>query len=236
MNFALLGTLANCGAVIVGSLLGLLFKKGIPTRISDALMKGMGLCVLCIGISGAIKCQNTLVLIFSIIFGAVIGELIDLDKWIGKLGEKIEKSFGATDGNVTQGFVTATLLFCVGAMSVLGPLESGLLKNHTTQFIKSVLDFVASIIYASSLGIGVIFSAVSVFVLQGSITVLAQWLSPLFTEVVITEMTAVGSLLIIALSLNILGITKIKIMNYLPAVFLAIPFCRLYEILSGFFA
>ena len=236
MNFILLGALVNCAAVIVGSLLGLLFKKGIPEKISDTVMKGMGLCVLWIGVTGAIKGQNALVMIFSLLFGAVIGELIDLDKWVGRLGEWIEKKVGKNHGNVTQGFVTATLLFCVGAMSVLGPLESGINNNHTTQYTKSVLDFVSSIIYTSSLGIGVIFSAASVLLLQGGITLLAQWISPVLTDTVITEMTAVGSLLIIGLALNILGITKLKIMNYLPAVFLTILFCRLYDIAASLMA
>ncbi len=231
MNFIMLGALVNCGAIMVGSLIGMLFKKGIPERISDTVMKGMGLCVLWIGITGAIKGQNPLVMIFSLLFGAVIGELIDLDKLVGRLGSFIEKKVGTSHGNVTQGFVTATLLFCVGAMSVLGPLESGLNNNHTTQYTKSVLDFVSSIIYSSSLGIGVIFSAGAVLLFQGGITLLAGWIAPILTDSVVTEMTAVGSLLIIGLALNILGITKLKIMNYLPAVFLSILFCRLYDIL-----
>ena len=234
MNFSLLGALVNCGAVIIGSLLGLLFKKGIPEKVSDTIMKGMALAVLWIGITGAIKGQNALVMIFSVLFGAIIGELIDLDKWVTRLGEWIQKKVGTGHGNVTQGFVTATLLFCVGAMSVLGPLESGLRNDHTTQFTKSVLDFVSSIIYTSSLGIGVIFSAFSVLLLQGGITLVAQWVSPILTDSVVTEMTAVGSLLIIGLALNILGVTKLKIMNYLPAVFLAILFSRLYDIAIAF--
>jgi len=236
MNFALLGALVNCGAVIIGSLLGLVFKKGIPEKVSDTVMKGMGLCVLWIGVTGAIKGQNALVMIFSLLFGAVIGELIDLDRWVGKLGEWIEKKVGNKHGNVTQGFVTATLLFCVGAMSVLGPLESGLKNDHSTQYTKSVLDFVSSVIYTSSLGIGVIFSAVSVLLLQGSLTVLAEWVGPLLTDDVVTEMTAVGSLLIVGLAFNMLGITKLKIMNYLPAVFLTVLFCRLYDMVIAFLA
>lgn len=234
MNFPLLGALVNCGAVIIGSLLGLLFKKGIPEKVSDTVMKGMGLCVLWIGVTGAIKGQNALVMIFSLLFGAIIGELIDLDRWVGRLGDWIQKKVGAGHGNVTQGFVTATLLFCVGAMSVLGPIESGLSNDHTTQYTKSVLDFVSSVIYTSSLGIGVIFSALSVLLLQGSLTVLAEWVGPLLTDSVVVDMTAVGSLLIVGLALNMLGITKLKIMNYLPAVFLTVLFSRLYDIISAF--
>lgn len=231
MNFSLLGALVNFGLVIVGSLIGLLFKKGIPERVSNAILKGMALCVLWIGITGAIKGQNALVMIFSILFGTIIGELIDLDKWVNKLGEWIQKKVGTGHGNITEGFVTATLLFCVGAMSVLGPLESGLKLDHTTQFTKAVIDCVCAAIYTSSLGIGVIFSAFSVLFLQGGITLCAGWLAPLLSDAVVTEMTAVGSLLIIGLALNLLGLTKLKIMNYLPAVFLTVLFCRLYDII-----
>ena len=236
MNFIMLGALVNCGAVIIGSLIGLLFKKGISERVSETVMKGMALCVLWIGVTGAIEespetdgTKRALVIIFSLLFGAVVGELIDLDKWVGRLGAWIEKKVGTGHGNVTQGFVTATLLFCVGAMSVLGPLESGLKNDHTTQYTKSVLDFVSSVIYTSSMGIGVIFSAVSVLVLQGGTTLFSQWISPVLTDAVVAEMSVVGSLLIVGLAFNILGITKLKIMNYLPAVFLTIPFCRLYD-------
>lgn len=234
MNFSLLGALVNFGLVIVGSLVGLLFKKGIPERISSAILKGMALCVLWIGITGAIKGQNALVIIFSILFGTIIGELIDLDRWVNKLGEWIQKKVGTGHGNITEGFVTTTLLFCVGAMSVLGPLESGLMLDHTTQFTKSVIDCVCAAIYTSSLGIGVIFSAFSVLFLQGGITLCAGWLAPFLSDAVVTEMTAVGSLLIIGLSLNMLGLTKFKIMNYLPAVFLTVIFCRIYDIIIAF--
>lgn len=235
MNFSLLGALVNFGLVIVGSLVGVLFKKGIPERISNAIIKGMALCVLWIGITGAIKGQNALVMIFSILFGTIIGELIDLDRWVNKLGEWLQKKFGTGHGNITEGFVTATLLFCVGAMSVLGPLESALKLDHTTQFTKAVIDCVCAAIYTSSLGIGVIFSAFPVLFLQGGLTLCAGWIAPFLSDAVITEMTAVGSLLIIGLSLNLLGLTKLKIMNYLPAVFLSVLFCRLYDIAIAFF-
>ena len=233
MNFAMLGALVNFGTVIIGSLLGLLFKKGIPEKISDTILKGMALCVLWIGVTGAIKGQNALVMIFSVLFGAITGELIDLDKWVTKVGNRIQDKVGSGHGNITQGFVTTTVLFCVGAMSVLGPLESGLELNHTTQFTKSVIDGVCAVIYTSSLGIGVIFSAFSVLLIQGGITLAAQWIAPVLTDAVVTEMTAVGSLLIVGLSLNMLGLTKLKVMNYLPAIFFTVLFCRLYDIITA---
>lgn len=235
MNFTLLGALVNTAAIIVGSLLGLLLKKGISEKMSDTIMRGMALCVLWIGITGAIKGQNAIVMILSVLMGSIIGEAVDLDRHVNSLGCKLQALVGTRSGNVTQGFVTTTLLFCVGAMAVLGPIESGLKNIHTTQYTKSVLDFVSSVIYTSSLGIGVAFSAISVFVFQGTITLLAQWVAPILTEAVVTEMTAVGSLLIVGLSFNMLGITKLKIMNYLPAVFLTILLCPLYDYILTLF-
>ncbi len=235
MNFSMLGALVNFGAVIFGGALGLLLKKGIPEKISDTILKGMALCVLWIGITGAIKGQNALVMIISILCGAVLGELVDFDKRIKFLGDWLQNRIGGGHGNVTKGFVTTTVLFCVGAMSVLGPLESGLMGDHSTQLTKSVIDCVCAVIYASSLGIGVVFSAVPVLILQGGITLAAQWVAPLLTESAVTEMTATGSLLIIGLALNMLGLTKLKIMNYLPAVFFAVIFCRLFDMITIYF-
>ncbi|MEE0968813.1 MAG: DUF554 domain-containing protein [Clostridia bacterium] len=237
MDFIMLGAIVNFIAVICGSFIGLLFKKGIPERISETIMRGMGLCVLFIGVSGTFDetaaldgTKRAIVMIFSILFGALTGELIDLDKQVERAGKWIEKKIGTGHGNITEGFVSATLLFCVGAMSVLGPLQSGLDCDHTTQLTKSVIDCVCSVIYASSMGIGVAFSAFSVLFLQGGITLLSGWIAPVLSESVVAQMSVVGSLLIIGLSLNVLGITKLKIMNYLPAVFFAIPFSLLYDI------
>ena len=138
--------------------------------------------------------------------------------------DKVSKG-KATQGSVAKGFVTASLLFCVGAMTIVGSLESGISGNHEILFSKSLLDFISSIIFTASLGIGVMFSAAFVFVYQGAITVLAQFIGPFLGEIVIAEMTCAGSLLIIALGLNMLGITKLKVMNYIPAVFLPILLC-----------
>lgn len=223
----MLGTIVNTLAVIVGGTIGLLFKKGLPERLSDTLMKGLGLCTLYIGITGALKGQNTLIIILSIVIGALIGEGIDLDDKLNRLGAFIESKFKKGDGKVTiaEGFVTASLLFCVGAMAIVGSLQSGLTGDHQMLYTKSMLDFVAAIIFASSLGVGVLFSALFVLVYQGAITLLAQWISPFLSNVVIAEMTCVGSLIIIGLALNMLGITKLKVMNYVPAIFIPILLC-----------
>lgn len=220
----MIGTIVNTVSVIVGGLIGLVIKQGVSKRFSDIVMNGLALCVLYIGISGALKGQNTMVVIFSIVIGAIIGEAIDLDKRVRNLGEFIEENFKSGDKSVSiaEGFVTASLLFCVGAMTIVGSLQSGLTGNHEMLFTKSILDGVASILFSASLGVGVLFSAAFVFIYQGSITLLAQFISPYLSEIVIAEMTCVGSLLIIGLGLNMLNVTKLKVMNYIPAIFLPI--------------
>lgn len=222
------GTIVNVGTVILGSLIGLLLKKGIPTRFSDSIMKAVALCVIYIGIDGCMQGEKTLVTIISMAVGALLGELLKLDDRINSLGRKIENKVSKNKENestIAKGFVTASLLFCVGAMSIVGSLESGINGNHEILFSKSLLDFISSIIFSASMGIGVMFASAFVFVYQGAITLLAQFIGPYLSDVVIAEMTCVGSILIIALGLNMLGVTKLKVMNYVPAVFLPILLC-----------
>lgn len=234
----MLGVIVNTLTVTVGGALGLLLKKGLPKRISDTLMKGLGLCTAFIGITGALKGENTLLIIISMVAGAIIGELVDIDRRVNKLGEYIQKKVGrpGADGEestLAKGFVSASLLFCVGAMTIVGSLQSGLTGDHTMIFTKSVMDFCSSMIFASSFGAGVLFSAVFLFVYQGAITLLASFIAPYLTDAVINEMTCVGSIIIIGLALNILGITKLKVMNYVPAIFLPIALCPLFNYLSA---
>lgn len=222
------GTIVNVIAVILGSSVGLILKKGIPQRFSDSVMKAVALCVIYIGIDGCLQGEKTLVTIISMVLGVIIGEALRLDDRINNLGKKLEEKVSKnkeTEGNIAKGFVTASLLFCVGAMTIVGSLESGISGNHEILFSKSLLDFISSIIFTASLGIGVMFSAIFVFVYQGAITLLAQFIGPYLGDVVIAEMTCAGSLLIIALGINMLGITKLKVMNYIPAVFLPIVLC-----------
>lgn len=216
----MLGTLVNFGAIVIGGILGLLLKGGIPERLSKTIMNGLALCVLYIGISGTLKGDNPLLIIISIAVGALIGELIDIDNSLSKFGVFIEEKFNKMTKNspIAEGFVTSSLLFCVGAMAIVGSLQSGLEGNHTVLFNKSILDGISSIVFASSLGIGVIFSAFAVLIYQGAITLLATLIQGILTTTVINSMTAVGSLLIIGLSFNMLGITKIKVANLLPAI------------------
>lgn len=224
----MLGTIVNTIAVIAGAAIGMLLKKGLPEKVADTLMKGLGLCTLFLGISGSLKGENAMILILSMVVGTLIGEGIDLEDKINRLGKWVEKKFQGDKDNasgkvsIAEGFVTASLLFCVGAMTIVGSLQSGLQGNHEMLFNKSMLDFVAAIIFASSLGIGVAFAAAFVFVYQGAITLLAQWIAPFLNDRVINEMTCVGSVIIIGLALNMLGLTKLRVMNYVPAIFIPI--------------
>lgn len=226
----LTGTLVNTGTVIIGSLIGMLLGNILPERLRDTVMKGLGLCTLFIGISGMLGGENALITIISMAVGAVIGELLDLDGHLNRFAEGLEKRFQRKSGgpSLAEGFVTASLVFCVGAMTVVGALNDGLTGNHEMLFTKATLDFVSAMIFASSMGIGVMMAAAAVFVIQGGIACLASFLAPLLQQdpSVIPEMTVVGSVLIMGLGLNILGITRLKIMNYLPAIFLPILLCR----------
>lgn len=217
----------NTIAVLVGSTVGLLLKQGIPDSIRDIVMKGLALCTIYIGITGSLKGQNTLVLILSIVIGSIIGQGLDLDKRLNNFAEKLESKFkkSGEEVSVAEGFVTASLLFCVGAMTIVGSLRAGLQGDYEMLMTKSFLDFISSLVFASALGIGVLLSAGFVLVFQGSIVLLAQYVSPYLGDYVIAEMTCVGSLLIIALGLNILGVTQLKVMNYLPAIFIPIFLC-----------
>ncbi|SKA98746.1 hypothetical protein SAMN05443428_1317 [Caloramator quimbayensis] len=220
INF--LGTIVNSLAIILGSIIGVLIRRGLPDKIKDTVMNGLALCVLFIGISGVLKGNNTMLIIVSIVIGGIIGEILDIDKALKKIGDRVENKFKGKESRISQAFVTSTLLFCVGSMAIVGSLESGLTGRGDTLYAKSILDGITSIIFSSTLGIGVIFSSVAVFLYQGLITLCASFLKNILIESAISNMTAVGSLLIIGLSLNMLGITKIKVANLLIAIFIPI--------------
>lgn len=234
----LTGALVNAGGIILGSALGLLIGKKMPKSIGDTLMAALGLCVLYIGISGTLKSDNILVMIVSMILGTVIGELCQLDRHINRMGERLENriSRGKQPIPIAQGFVSACLLFCIGAMTIIGSLESGLTGDHTTLYAKTCLDTVAAVIFASTMGVGVMFSSVVVLVLQGGMALLAHTVAPFMSSAVIAEITGVGSLLIIGLALNMLHLTKLKVMNLVPAVFLPILLCPLYDWIAAHLA
>lgn len=221
---SLTGVLVNTGTVIVGSLLGLLFKKGIPERVSGAVMIALGLCTIYIGVSGSLECENILIVIAAMVLGAIVGTLLGIDDAVARLGKWVENRFNRGEGDkvtVAEGFVTASLLFCVGAMTINGAIESGIKGENTTFFAKSTLDFFSSMMLASGLGIGVMLSAAFVLVFQGGLTLLAGFLTPVLTPAAVADMTAAGSLILIAIATNLLGITKIKVADYIPAMFFA---------------
>ncbi len=227
----LVGTLVNTASVIAGSLIGLLLGNILPERLRDTVMKGLGLCTLFVGIDGMLGGSNSLIAIISVAVGAVIGELCDLDGHLNRFAEGLERKFrkGREGGgsSLAEGFVTASLVFCVGAMTIVGALNDGLTGNHEMLFTKATLDFVSSIIFASSLGLGVMLSAAAVFTIEGGIACLASLVAPILQQNpnTVPEMTVVGSILIVGISLNLLGVTKLKVMNYVPAIFLPILLC-----------
>ena len=190
-------------------------------------MVGIGLCTVFIGISGALQGENTLVLILSMAIGTVIGTLLDIDKQLNRLAAYVEKRFKQKDGQVTvaEGFVTASLLFCVGAMTIVGSLQAGLTGDCEMLFTKATLDLISSCVLAASLGIGVLLADIFVLVFQGGIVLLAGFVAPFLTDYAIAEMTCAGSVLIIALGLNLIGVTKIKVANYLPVIFIPPILC-----------
>ena len=220
----LLGSLVNGGAIIVGGLVGLFAGKLLPERLRGSLMAALSLMTIGIAVPGLLKSSNALIPIISMVVGTLIGELLDIESAVNKLGESLQKRF--TGSSVTEGFVTGSLVFAVGALAVMGPLESGLQHQHSLLFSKSVLDGVASVVFASTLGLGVALSGVTVFVVEGSIALLASVVAPYLGDVVVNEITFVGSLLIVGISLNLLGVTKLRILNMVPAIFLPILLCR----------
>lgn len=225
------GAVVNFVLVVIGSAIGMLLKGGLPERIRDTLVKGMSLCVIYIGITGLFEDgTKPLVVLISMALGSILGELLDLDAKLNRLGQALERKFKAKDGQsrITEGFVSATMLFCVGAMTVVGSIDSGVSADNTTLYSKSVLDLVSSVALASGLGFGVMLSSVAVLVIEGGLTVIAALCGPMLNTDVITQMSVVGSMLIIALGLNMMGLTRLKVMNYLPAIFLPLLLCLIF--------
>ena len=227
----MLGVAVNSIAVIIGSLLGLLFKKGIGEKLSSAVMVGVGLCTIYIGIGGFGE-VNPIIAIVSIVIGVIVGSLVDIDRGMNNLGDLLSKKLSrGEENNFTKGFVSASLLFCVGAMAIVGSIESGLTGNHTTLYTKSILDFVAAIMFASSFGIGTMFSAIPLTIYQGAIAIGAGFLDPVLTDGAIAAISCTGSVIIMGLGLNIAGISKFKIANFVPAIFLSPFVYYLFELI-----
>ena len=221
----LTGALVNGGAIVVGGLLGTFGGKLMPEKMRQTVLGATALVSMGIGISGAIGSSNQLIPILSLVIGAVIGELLHIEDGVTRAGDWLQKRFGKS-GSITEGFVTGSLVFAAGAMAVMGALESGLKNDHTILMTKSVIDMAGSVAFAGSLGIGVAFSALSILVLEGTVALLASLLTGVLTEAVITEISVTGSLLIIGIGLNVLGLTKLRIMNMAPALLLPVLLCK----------
>lgn len=226
----MLGTVVNSITIILGSIFGFIIKRGIKDEYKKTIMDGVGLAVIVIGLMGAIKTENTILAIISIVLGSLFGEILGIERKLNSLGDTMEERFGKGDSNFSKGFVTASLVYCVGAMAIVGSLESGLLGDHTTLLAKSILDGISSIIFSSTLGIGVAFSAVAVFIYQGLITLLATYIKDLLTPEVILEMSAVGGILIMAIGINIVELKRIRVGNMLPAIFIPLFYYILISI------
>ncbi len=225
----MLGTIVNALAVVVGGLIGLLFKNSIPEKIADALLKAAGLAVITVGIKLMFAGDNLTLLIMSIIIGTAIGELINIEGKLDNLGEMVEGKMKNKQSNIALGFVTCTLIYCVGSMAIVGSIQSGLSGNHEILFSKALLDGIMSITMTASLGVGVIFSSISILIYQGTITLLAQFMQSLLSDVVVREMTSIGGTLIMAIGLNFLEIKRIKVGNMLPAIFVPIIYYLIFS-------
>ena len=221
----LLGSIINALAIILGAFLGNIVS--FPENIKDIIMHAVSLAVIIIGISMALQTSNIILPFASLIIGSIIGELLNIEKQLAKLGDRLQKSMKPKDGpdgsnTFTQGFLTATLVYCIGAMAVIGGLNSGLQGDHSVLFAKSILDGISAIFFAASLGMGVAFSALPVFLYQGAIALLATFIAPILSDPVLLEITATGGILILAIGLNMLKLTKISVGNMLPSIFVSI--------------
>ncbi|HEY5557919.1 DUF554 domain-containing protein [Acetobacterium sp.] len=218
----MVGTIINAVTIIFCSIIGLLFKKALPQRLCETITQGMGLGIMIIGISMALKTQDIIILLVSLLFGAVIGELLNIEKQLKRLGDRLGSKMKKKDNTISQGFVTASLLFCTGSMGIMGAIENGLTGTYGILLSKSLLDGIFSIIFASTMGIGVLFSAIPVFLYQGGITLLAGSIKTLLSAGMINEMNAVGGVLIFAIGINMVKIKNLKIGNLLPAIIMPI--------------
>lgn len=217
-----LGTVVNVAAIAAGALVGLLVKRGLPEKWQQTMMSGIALCIFVIGLQMALGTANIIITIVSLASGAIIGEAIGIEDRLNELGKWVgSKVAGKEEGvakRIAEGFVSATLLFCIGAMAVVGSIQDGLAGDHTTLFAKATLDGIISVVLSANLGIGVMFSAVSVGIYQGAITALAGFLEPFIVGGVLTEITATGGVMIMAIGTNMLNVTKIRISNMLPGI------------------
>ena len=222
------GTLINIVAIIVGGSIGLVIKSKLPDRIIKIVFQALGLFTVFIGISMALKTEQFLIMILSLVIGSIIGELIDIEKYLNRVSEKVKSRFKLKNEKFTEGLMTAFLLYCVGSMTILGAIEEGLGNEPNLLLAKSIMDGFSSIALASVLGVGVIFSIIPLLLYQGGLTLLAAFAGDYFSVIIINELTAVGGILLIGLGISILEIKKIKVVNMLPALIVVVIFAWLF--------
>mgnify|MGYP001293456093 CR=1 FL=1 len=213
------GTIINAAAIVFAGLLGLILHREIPDHLARTMQDGLGILILVIGLQYGFKADSLAIVGLSLALGAVIGEWRQWEAKLERLGEKLQRMTGGSNEQFVKGFVTATMVFCVGAMAILGSLEDGLTHNPQILIVKSMLDGIFSIIFAASMGTGVLFSAIPVFLYQGAITLGASFLQPFMTDPLLNNVTALGGILIAGIGLNTLGITRIRLANLLPGLF-----------------
>lgn len=220
---SVLGTIINVAAILVGGFLGLLFRKGLPERVSTTITHGLSLGIMVLGISMGVQTQNFLIVLISLALGAVIGEALNIEGRLNGLGGRLERKFGSGENSsFAQGFVTASLLYCTGSMAIMGAIEGGISGAYTILVTKALLDGIFAIIFASTMGVGVLFAAVPVLLYQGAITLAAGTIKVFLTEPMITEMNAVGGVLIMGIGINLLEIKSLRLGNLIPAIFIPI--------------
>ncbi|WP_321299140.1 DUF554 domain-containing protein [Marinifilum fragile] len=224
----MIGTLINVGAIILGGSIGLLFRAKIPERLFKIVFQAIGVFTLYLGISMALKANELLIMVFSLVLGSLLGELLRLEERVEKLSESLKKRVGSGDANFSTGLLTAFMLFCMGAMTIVGSLEEGMGKEPTLLLTKSLMDGISSVALAAVMGIGVLFSVIPLLIYQGGLTLLAALFGDIIPQVVINEITGIGGVLIIALGISILELKKIKVLNMLPAILIEILLCYIF--------
>jgi Uncharacterized membrane protein, possible Na+ channel or pump len=222
-----MGTMINVITILVGGTIGLLFRSRFPERISETALEVMGLFTLLIGIGMALQGKDTILILISLALGAIIGEWINIEKRLEEFGAWMENRLQVKEGSPAKGFIYASLVFCVGSMAIVGSITDGVKGDHSILFTKAMMDGIISIPFAAGMGFGVLGSALSILIYQGSLTLLAKLLQPIFNSMVIRELTSVGGVIVMGIGINILGLKKIRVGNFLPALVLIVIFLYL---------
>lgn len=212
----------NVIAILIGGSLGLLFREHFPERIAQTALQVMGLFTLFVGISMALQGKEIILVLLSLAFGAMVGEWLNIEANLDKLGGWLESKFHISQGSPAKGFITASLVFCVGSMAIIGSIADGVKGDHSILFTKAMMDGIIAIPFAAGMGIGVLGAAFSILIYQGGLTLLAAQLQPVFNATVIRELTSVGGVMVMGIGINILGLQKIRVGNFLPALVLII--------------